>query len=390
MSVSEQSAVDLRYMRLALRLAQRGQGFVEPNPMVGAVLVGNAAIIAQGWHQRFGGPHAEINALNAAEVSPRGGTLYVTLEPCCHTGKTGPCTQAIIAAGLKRVVVAMRDPNALVCGRGIAQLRRAGIRVDVGVLESQARQLNRPFIKWITTRQPYVIAKWAQTLDGGIADRYGKSQWISSPESRKRVHHIRGHVDGIMVAIGTALADDPMLTARPRKKTDIRRTATRIIIDSHCRLPLNSRLVLTATNVPTLVFHRMSLTGAALLRMKKLTQHGVACIGVRADKNGNLDMAAVLTELGKRNFTNILVEGGPTLLGSMLKNELIDEGLVFIAPKIAGDQSARHAVEGIVLQSISKATMLEFAQPERIGPDILLRWQVIAVRNKKSDESSAK
>ena len=380
----------ISYMRLALRLAQRGQGLVEPNPMVGAVLVRNRAIIGRGWHQKFGGPHAEINALNKAIALPRGGTLYVTLEPCCHTGKTGPCTQAIIAAGVKRVVVAMQDPNALVRGKGIAQLRRAGIQVDTGVLEAHAQQLNRPFVKWITTQQPYVIAKWAQTLDGGIADCHGKSQWISSPESRERVHHIRGRVDGIMVAIGTALADDPMLTARPAKKVDIRRTATRIIIDSQCRLPPNSKLVLTAAKNPTMVFHRASLTGEALRRMKRLIQHGIECIGVPMDKNGAVDMAATLTELGKQNFTNILVEGGPTLLGSMLKEKFIDEGLVFIAPKIAGDQNARHAVEGIELQSINQATMLEFAQPESIGPDILLRWQVSAVRNKKSDESSAK
>ena len=388
MPVHELSAIDFRYMRLALRLAQRGQGLVEPNPMVGAVLVRNAAIIGRGWHQKFGGPHAEINALNKAIALPRGGTLYVTLEPCCHTGKTGPCTQAIIDAGVKRVVVAMQDPNALVRGKGIAQLRRAGIHVDTGVLEGHGRQLNRPFVKWITTQQPYVIAKWAQTLDGGIADRNGKSQWISSPESRERVHRIRGRVDGIMVAIGTALADDPMLTARPAKKSDIRRTATRIIIDSQCRLPLNSKLVLTAANIPTLVFHRSSLTGAAMHRMKKLIQHGVECMGVPTDKNGALDIAATLTELGKHNFTNILVEGGPTLLGSMLKKNLIDEGLVFIAPKIAGDQNARHAVEGIALQSINQATMLEFAQPESVGPDILLRWQVSAVRNKKTVENN--
>jgi diaminohydroxyphosphoribosylaminopyrimidine deaminase/5-amino-6-(5-phosphoribosylamino)uracil reductase len=365
-------------MRLALRLAQRGQGFVEPNPMVGAVLVRNNVIIGQGWHQRFGGPHAEINALSKAIALPRGGTLYVTLEPCCHTGKTGPCTQALIHAGIKRVVVAMRDPNPLVRGKGIATLRKAGIQVDTGALQAEAQELNRPFTKWITTRTPYVIAKWAQTLDGCIADRNGKSQWISSPESRQRVHVIRGRVDGIMVGIGTALADDPMLTARPANAKHLRRTATRIVIDSQCRLPLNSKLVLTAVDVPTMVFHRASASGAVLRRALKLSQYGVECRGVRLEKNGALDLSAVLAELGKCNFTNILVEGGAKLMGAMLNAQLVDEGLVFIAPKIAGDEHARHAVEGVPLQSIQQAAAVTFTSCQRTGSDFLLHWRADA------------
>ena len=374
MPVRELSVIDSHYMNLALRLARRGRGLVEPNPMVGAVLVRNATIIGQGWHQMFGGPHAEINALADATAAPRNATLYVTLEPCCHTGKTGPCTQAIIAAGIKRVVVAMRDPNVLVGGKGIAELRRAGIHVDIGTLEAQAKELNRPFIKWITTHQPYVIAKWAQTLDGCIADRNGQSQWISSPESRELVHQLRGRVDGIMVGIGTALADDPMLTARPASRP-VCRTATRIILDSQCSLPLNSQLVRTAATTATMVLHHQSLTGAGLRRSRKLAQLGVQCIGIRADKNGAVDLSCALTELGKHNFTNILVEGGPKVLGSMLQKNLLDEGLVFIAPKLAGDQNARHAVEGITLKSINQAALLKFAKPQSVGPDILLRWQ---------------
>ncbi len=374
MPVRELSALDSRYMALALRLAQRGRGLVEPNPMVGAVLVRNNTVIGRAWHKMFGGPHAEINALANATAVPRNATLYVTLEPCCHTGKTGPCTQAIIAAGIKRVVVAMQDPNALVCGKGIAELRRAGIHVDLGVLEAQARELNRPFIKWITTHQPYVIAKWAQTLDGCVADRNGKSQWISSPKSRELVHQLRGRVDGIMVGIGTVIADDPLLTARPATGP-VYRTATRIILDSQCRLPLDSQLVRTAATIATMVFHHKSLTGAGLRRVQKLQQHGVKCIGIRADKSGTIDLARALTELGKHNFTNILLEGGPKVLGSMLQKNLLDEALVFIAPKIAGDQNARHAVEGISLDSISQAAGVKFAKPQTVGPDILLRWK---------------
>ena len=374
MPVRELSVLDSHYMAMALRLAARGRGLVEPNPIVGAVLVRNATVIGQGWHQIFGGPHAEINALANVAAAPRKATLYVTLEPCCHTGKTGPCTQAIIAAGIKRVVVAMQDPNALVCGKGIAELRQAGIHVDLGTLEAQARELNRPFIKWITTQQPYVIAKWAQTLDGCVADRNGKSQWISSPESRELVHQLRGRVDGIMVGIATAVADDPLLTARPAKGP-VCRTATRIILDSQCRLPLDSQLARTAATTATMVFHHKSLTGTGLRRARKLMQLGVKCIGIRTANSGTIDLAAALTELGKHNFTNILVEGGPKVLGSMLQKNLMDEGLVFIAPKLAGDQNARHAVEGVILESISQAAGVKFAKPQCVGPDILLRWK---------------
>ncbi len=381
---SGHSSEDRRYMKMALRMAQRGQGHVEPNPMVGAVLVRNGKIIAKGWHRQFGGPHAEIDALSQAraratarsQTAARGATLYVSLEPCCHTGKTGPCTEAIISAGIERVVIAMKDPNPLVAGKGIARLRRAGIQVDIGILEGDARALNRPFIKWITTHQPYVIAKWAQTLDGCIADRHGKSRWISSPPSREFVHQLRGRMDGVITGIGTALADDPLLTARPQKVTARSRTATRIIMDSQCHLPLNSKLVKSAGAVPTMVMHRKALAGAALRRRNELAAHGVQCIGIPAEKTGGIDLAAALKELGKRGLTNVHVEGGPKLIGAMLAKNLIDEGMVFIAPKIAGDLKARRAVEGMTLPSIQDATALTFSKVTTSGPDIMLRWRV--------------
>ncbi|MGC9259431.1 MAG: bifunctional diaminohydroxyphosphoribosylaminopyrimidine deaminase/5-amino-6-(5-phosphoribosylamino)uracil reductase RibD [Phycisphaerae bacterium] len=368
------AAKDRHYMSVALRLAQRGRGYVEPNPMVGAVLVRNGKVVGRGWHHKFGLPHAEIEALNNARSAARGATLYVNLEPCCHTGKTGPCTTAIIAAGIRRVVVAMTDPNPLVKGKGIRRLRQAGIHVTTGVLEAAALELNRPFTKWITHRQPYVLAKWAQSIDGCIADSRGQSQWISSAPSRALVHQWRARMDGIMVGIGTALADDPLLTARPQKSSWRRRPAVRIIIDSQCRLPLPSQLVQTAAAIPTMVLHRRELAAAALRRRAKLLQHGVQCIGVENHKNGRIILASALSELGKYSFTNILVEGGAKLLGALLAENLIDEGLVFIAPKIVGDQHARHAVEGIALPSIQNAIPVVFRQVTTCGDDILLHW----------------
>jgi diaminohydroxyphosphoribosylaminopyrimidine deaminase/5-amino-6-(5-phosphoribosylamino)uracil reductase len=375
MHTAESSAVDCRYMDMALLLARRGRGHVEPNPMVGAVLVQDGKVLAKGWHRGFGQPHAEIEALRAAKAPVRGGTLYVNLEPCCHTGKTGPCTQAIIAAGIQRVVVAMTDPNPLVRGKGIRRLRAAGIDVTTGVMERQAQELNRPFITWITTRRPYITAKWAQTLDGCVADSRRQSRWISSPESRELVHQWRGRMDGIMVGIGTALADDPMLTARPEKQAALCRTALRIIMDSQCRLPLNSKLVQSAASVPVMVLHQMPLSRAAAQRRGKLLQHKVLCLGVRCGKNGKIDLAAALHELRQCNCTNILVEGGPTLIGALLAENLIDEGLVFIAPKIAGDKRAHHAVEGLALTSIENTIALSFNELIRSGDDVLLRWR---------------
>lgn len=367
-------ARDRHYMNLALRLAQRGQGFVEPNPMVGAVLVRNGKVVGRGWHHKFGLPHAEIEALHKARSAARGATLYVNLEPCCHTGKTGPCTTAIIAAGIRRVVVAMTDPNPLVKGKGILRLRQAGIHVDTGVLEAPALELNKPFTKWITRRQPYVIAKWAQSIDGCIADRRGKSQWISSVPSRELVHQWRARMDGIIVGIGTALADDPLLTARLKKSSCRRRLATRIIIDNQCRLPLQSQLVQSATTIPTMVLHRRTRSATVLFRRNQLLQHGVQCIGVETHKNGKISLPAALRVLGKLNFTNVLVEGGAELLGALMAENLIDEGRVFIAPKIVGDQYARHAVEGLALASIHKAIPVEWHKVTTCGEDILVHW----------------
>ncbi len=360
---------DEKYMRLALELAARGRGLVEPNPMVGAIIVRDKTIVGRGWHRRFGGPHAEIEALRQAGAKARGATLYVTLEPCCHTGKTGPCTQALINAGVKCVVAAMMDPYHQVRGHGFATLRRAGIRVRVGMGRQQARQLNNPFIKRLATGMPYVIAKWAQTLDGCVADRTNQSQWISSAASRRQVHLLRAGVDGIIIGIGTALADNPQLTARLPGNKKPPRLATRVVLDRQCRLPLTSQLVHTAATIPVLLFHGKNLDPAALARRHKLLQAGVEMLALDVDAHGHLNLRSALQQLGHRGMTNVLVEGGPRLMASLMAEHLADEIHVYIAPIILGDAQARHAVEGQFIR-LAQACPGKILVLQQLGPDI--------------------
>ncbi len=361
---------DEKYMRLALELAARGRGLVEPNPMVGAIIVRDKTIVGRGWHRRFGGPHAEIEALRQAGAKARGATLYVTLEPCCHTGKTGPCTQALINAGIKRVVAAMMDPYHQVRGHGFATLRRAKIRVRVGMGRQQARQLNSPFIKRLATGRPYVIAKWAQTLDGCVADRTNQSQWITSATSRRHVHFLRAHMDAIIVGIGTALADNPLLTARLPGNKKPPRLATRVVLDRQCRLPLTSQLVHTAATIPVLLFHGNNLDPAALARRHKLLQAGVEMLAIDADSHGHLNIRSALQQLGQRGMTNVLVEGGPRLMASLLAEHLADEIHVYVAPIILGDAQARHAVEGQFIRRLAQASPGKILAIQQLGPDI--------------------
>src|ERR1043165_4425203 len=242
-------ASDSSFMLRAIDLARRGQGHVEPNPMVGCVIVQGEEVVGEGWHKLFGSPHAEVHALNAAGERARGATMYVTLEPCCHQGKTPPCTDAIVAAGISRVVAAIEDSFPQVAGRGAAILREAGIAVEFGACAAEARRQNAPYLHLLRTGQPYVHAKWAMSLDGKIATRTGASRWISNKASQQRTHLLRGRMDAIIVGIGTALADDPLLTARPPGP----RAPCRVVLDSRARLPLMSQLVRTAREVPTLV-----------------------------------------------------------------------------------------------------------------------------------------
>ena len=321
---------DRSHMLHALALAIRGRGRVEPNPMVGCVLVKGGRggrVIGKGWHKRFGGPHAEIEAIRDSRRrghNPAGCDVYVTLEPCCHFGKTPPCTDALIAARVGRVIVAVIDPFPEVAGNGVRTLRRAGISVEVGLCGDEARELNHAFFKRIATGLPWIIAKWAQTLDGRVTVAGGKTRWISNERSRASVHELRGRVDAVVVGIGTVLADDPLLTARVagrrgRKKKAIPRVARRVVVDPDLKLPMNSRLV-RSLPIPLTVAVRASLLRKPPRKLATLQRRGVEFIGLPVSKinRGALALEPLLRHLAERHgAANILVEGGPTLMGTL-------------------------------------------------------------------------
>ena len=348
---------DVIWMRRALQLAAHGLGLVEPNPMVGAVVILDGEVMGEGYHERFGGPHAEVNALAACRsrgVDPRGATVVVTLEPCCHTGKTGPCTEALIAAGVGRVVVAMVDPDGRVSGGGIRRLREAGVEVEVGVCEPEARRLNEAFIKRITTGRPWVIAKWAATLDGRTATANGHSQWISNEQSRAVVHQLRGRVDAIMVGVGTAIADDPSLTARPPEGSEtagdstsfeIKRVARRLVIDRSRQMPAGAKM-----------FH----------------DNGPPVSILRGPINEELE------RLAAEGVTNVLVEGGATLLGVMFATGLVDQIIAFVAPKLFGDADALPTLQGLRCDLMDDAIGLKLIDVRRLGDDVMLDYRVTA------------
>lgn len=347
---------DATYMRQALRAAARGVGAVEPNPPVGAVIVRGAKVIAEGWHEQFGGPHAEAQALADAVrrgMDVTGATMYVTLEPCCAFAgkKTPPCTEAIIQAGLSRVVIAMADPDANITGRGSEQLRQAGIAVELGCGEHDARELLRAYIKLRTQRRPWVIAKWAQTTDGYVSlDSQGQADeplraWISNANSRRHAHRWRGLADGVLVGVNTVLADNPLLTDRRR---DASRQPARVILDATLRTPIDARLVVSARDVPLLI----ATTGQALRdrpeQAKALRDAGAELVelprtpvrGSHPEPAGQVegvDVAALLDCLGDRNWTRLIVEGGPTVLRSTLDASLADELHVYVSPQQTGD-----------------------------------------------------
>ncbi len=325
---------DRVWMRRALGLAERGRGAVEPNPMVGAVVVRGKLNVGEGWHRTFGGPHAEVFALDAAGDAARGATLYVTLEPCCHQGKTPPCTDAILRAGISRVVAAMADPFPRVAGGGFAALRAAGVAVDVGVCATEATRLNAPYLTLVGAGRPHVHAKWAMTLDGKIATATGDSKWISGEASRARVHELRGRMDAIVVGAGTVRADDPLLTARPPGP----REATRIVLSRSGALPDGCQLSRTADLGPVEV--------------------------------ASMPVPELLAELGRRRMTNVLVEGGAEVFASFFAARLVDEVHVFIAPRILGGRDSLSPVGGVSPAFVRDALALAHWEGERVGDDL--------------------
>lgn len=361
-------------MMRALELARRGQGYVEPNPMVGAVVVRDEQIVGEGYHQKYGGPHAEVNALRQAGDKARGATLVVTLEPCCHQGKTPPCTEAVIAAGIRSVIVAGPDPNPLVAGKGLNALHTAGIEVTIGCKRGEAEQLNAPFYKLIKSGKPYVIAKWAMTLDGRIATATGDSKWISNEVSRAKVHELRGRVDGIIVGIGTVLADDPLLTARPPGP----RTATRIVLDNRLRIPVTSHLVSSAKEYPTLLVHQRQIDlniDAETLPddTSPLDYLSAGCELICLQGSRRSVLQQLMDVLGKRKMTNVLIEGGAQVLGAAFDAGIVDEAWVFVAPKIIGSAEAPGPVAGHGVSVLKDAMQLGRTEVEQLNGDVLLR-----------------
>jgi diaminohydroxyphosphoribosylaminopyrimidine deaminase/5-amino-6-(5-phosphoribosylamino)uracil reductase len=351
------------FMDLALTEASKGRGAVEPNPMVGAVLVKDGRVIAAGGHMKFGGPHAEIEAIRAAGPAAAGSTLYVTLEPCAHHGKTPPCADAVIAAGITRVVAAMRDPNPVTSGKGFQKLRDADVTVIEGVLEQEAVRLNAPYVKLITTGTPYVTAKWAMTLDGRIATPGGQSRWISCEDSRRSVHELRGRMDAVAVGIGTALADDPLLTARGTGP----RVPARIVLDSRCRMPLESQLLRTLADGPVLVAASADAPGKALERLQ-----AAGAEVLTTSSPGRVDPRELLAALGDRGMTNVLLEGGGTVLGSFFRQGLVDAAKVFVCPKIFAGDDAPGPVRGGAVDLVDEALHLQHVAVSQLGSDVLI------------------
>lgn len=357
-----------QWMDRALELARRGEGQASPNPMVGAVLVQGAQVIGEGFHTYAGRRHAEILALEAAGPAARGASLYVNLEPCCHTGRTGPCTDAILAAGVGRVVVAVLDPNPAVAGRGIEKLRAAGVEVEVGARQAEARRLNEAFGCWISTRRPMVTLKSALTLDGQIAwpngPRRGKQRWITSEASRDQVQQMRHAADAVLTGIGTVLNDDPQLTDRTERPR--RRKLLRVVVDSRLRLPLNSRLARSAEG-DVVVFTTASLESP---RARALRRAGVE-VGRVGGRSGRPDLRAVVEQLGQREILSVLLEAGARLNWAALEAGIVDKMFLFYAPRIAGADHVPLA-RGL----ISKHARARRALPElgnltlhRFGPD---------------------
>ncbi len=361
---------DEKYMQKALDLAAWAQGRTSPNPMVGAVVVKDNQVLGEGYHRKAGTPHAEIHALEAAGEAARGATLYVNLEPCSHYGRTPPCANAIVRAGVKRVVIAGLDPNPQVSGRGLKILQDAGIETHTGVLEQEARKLNQAFLKYIQTKTPLVSLKVAMTLDGKIATSTGDSRWISGEASRKYVHQLRNVYDAIMVGIGTVLKDDPMLNTRLEDENI--RDPIRVVIDNNLDLPRSSNIVKTARQQKTIVFCDQQVDDA---RQEFLEEAGLTVIQLATDEE-KLPLEEVLRVLGEMEIMTLLVEGGGEINGYLIEKHLIDKVYWFIAPKIVGGRAAPTPVGGTGIPQLKDALPLKSMEIQRFDKDILIVAEV--------------
>ena len=368
---------DQEYMLRAIQLSKKGEGWTNPNPMVGAVIVKNGRIIGKGYHKKCGELHAERNAIASLTESAEGATIYVTLEPCCHYGKTPPCTEAIIEQKIKRVVIGSRDPNPKVSGKGIKMLQEAGIEVIEDFMREECDRLNPVFFHYITTKTPYVVMKYAMTLDGKIATKTGASKWITGEAARAEVQHMRHRYMGIMAGIGTVLADDPMLNVR----VEGWKSPIRILCDSGLRIPLDGQIVKSAGKYRTIVAYADSENTEA--KRKRLHEMGVETICC-PDENNQVDLKKLMKYLGEEGIDSILLEGGGTLNDSALRAGIVQEVQAFIAPKLFGGMNSKTPVEGIGVRFPSEAVKLKCTDICQIGEDIRITCQVCGKEQEES------
>lgn len=354
-------------MRRAIALAKQGGGFVHPNPLVGCVVVKDGQVIAEGYHEKYGEFHAERNALIRCKADTTGATLYVTLEPCCHYGKTPPCTDIIIEKGIAKVFVGILDPNPLVAGKGVKILQDAGIEVVSGLCEDEIREMNKVFLKYITTKRPYVIMKTAMTLDGKIAAHTGDSKWVTNAESRKAVQALRSELAGVVVGINTVLADDPMLNCRLDGRCH---QPVRIVVDSKLRIPMDSQLVKTAKEYRTII-----ATSQAVISTEALISKGIEIVFCASNDN-HVDINDLMDKLGAMGIDSLLLEGGGTLNAAFLEAGCVDEVWAFIAPKIIGGAAAKTPVSGKGIDLMSEAINLHNIEIQNINGDILIKGKI--------------
>lgn len=360
-----------RYMERALTLAAEGRGRTSPNPTVGAVLTKNGRIVGEGYHAYAGADHAEVVALRAAEEATRGAACYVTLEPCSHHGKTPPCTEALIKAGITKVLVATFDPNPLVAGTGVRRLREAGISVEVGLLQEAATRLNEPYFKYIRVREPFVLLKAALSLDGKLATRTGDSQWITGEGARRRVHETRDTVDAVVVGIGTILKDDSMLTTRLEGR--VGRDPLRIVLDSRGRLPLTARILRTGAR-PPLVAVGPRIPPARLRRLKEAGAEVV----MLPQGDGGLSLRNLVSQLGRREITSVMIEGGGKVATSALQAGIVDKLILMLAPILIGGEKAPTLLGGEGVEKLAEALHLTQLSVEHAGQDLILEGYLTA------------
>jgi diaminohydroxyphosphoribosylaminopyrimidine deaminase/5-amino-6-(5-phosphoribosylamino)uracil reductase len=371
-------SLDEKYMAMALRLAAKAAGRTSPNPLVGAVVVRNGRVIASGWHRKAGEPHAEAIALAKAGADAKGAALYVTLEPCSHTNKrTPPCSPLVIQSGVKRVIIAMIDPNPRVSGTGVQAIRKAGIEVATGVLESGARQLNEAFIKHVTKKVPFVTLKIAQTLDGKIATAAGESKWITGEEARREGHRLRNRNDAILVGINTILKDDPALTARIPEGRD----PIRIIVDSRLRMPLTAKVLTQPSTARTIIATR---AGAPMAKVNRVRAAGAEVLFVKSDR-GRVDLRDLVKQLGKKDIMTVLIEGGAEVHAAALKARIVDKVVIFIAPTLMTGKDSLCSIGGLSPKKLVQSIALRDIALRQIGRDIMVEGYVDKqeVRGKK-------